>query len=278
MSGILFFKTHMLEELKIFYTDEIGCSIWLEQADCVIFKHGNLLIGFCDREEVDTGGMITFFFDSRETVDIFYRRLSDIAVSAPVENDKYNIYQFFAKDPEGRTLEFQYFNDPMNEYYDGGELLKTRRSIRKFRPDEIPDHIIRQVLDNCRFAPTSMNTQSYYFRIIKNREIIEWLADLRGSSSAPIARAPIAVAICADPALTKRPEQDGCIAAYHFLLAAWNLGLGTCWIAAMNRDDVKDMLKIPLDHYIATITPLGYPEKLPVRTPSRKELDWFIRE
>ena len=47
MAGIVFFKTKKLEELKKFYVSGVGMEVWLEQADCVIFKHQNMLVGFC---------------------------------------------------------------------------------------------------------------------------------------------------------------------------------------------------------------------------------------
>jgi len=110
MSGIIFFKTKMLDKLEDFYSNEIGCTIWMKQADCTIFKHGNLLFGLCQRETADIDSMITFFYDTRDEVDQFYGKFKSIAASEPVDNKKYNIYQFFAKDPEGRNLEFQCFN------------------------------------------------------------------------------------------------------------------------------------------------------------------------
>lgn len=277
MSGIIFFGTNKLSDLRQFYVAEIGCKLWLEQADCIILKHGNLLFGFCQREQVQTEGMITFFFETREEVDACYGKFKARALGEPVFNDKYQIYQFFAADPEGRTIEFQYFEHPLAEYFCGDELLVARRSVRRFLPTPISPETMQQLWGLCRFAPTSMNTQSYYFKIIQDLPTLEWLAGTRGQSSAPIDNGLLAVAICSDPSLTKRPEQDGCIAAYHFLLAARHLGLGTCWIAAMNRDDVKERLGIPADHYIATITPLGYPAKRNPRMPERKEADWFLR-
>jgi nitroreductase len=278
MSGIIFFKTKMLEKLKDFYTREIGCQIWLKQADCIIFKHDNLLFGFCQRDKADTDNMITFFFDSKKDVDSFYKKFKSVADSAPAFNKKYNIYQFFARDPEGRILEFQYFEHTIQNFRSGDELLLTRRSIRKFKDKTVPDELFNDVLNNSRFAPTSMNRQGYYFKVIRDRKILEFLAGTRGSSSKPIANGPLAVAICSDPNVTKRAIQDGCIAAYHFILAAWNYGLGTCWIAAMDRDDVKEILNIPKDHYIATITPVGFPDKFPIEIPSRNDLTWFLKE
>ncbi|UCD17992.1 MAG: nitroreductase family protein [Candidatus Zixiibacteriota bacterium] len=278
MSGIVFFKTGRLEELTDFYVNRLNCRVWLNQEDCIIIKADNLLLGFCQRDEVDREGVLTFFSDSREDVDRAYERLKETAQSLPQVNDKYHIYHFFANDPEGRKLEFQCFDHHVDCHRDGGELLLTRRSIREFRKEEVPPEVIERVLSISRFAPTSRNTQSYYFKLIREKQMLARISEVRGKSSSPIARAPMAVAICSDPELSKRHLQDGCIAAYHFILSAWYYGLGTCWIAAMDRDDVKQMLNIPESHYIATITPLGYPERFPVRIPERRELSWFVRE
>ncbi|MCP4583897.1 MAG: VOC family protein [candidate division Zixibacteria bacterium] len=109
MNGIVFFKTKMLDKLREFYLNEIGCELWLDQGDCLIFKHGNLLLGFCDREEVDRGGIITFFYDSQAFVDRMYEKFEASAEARPIMNEKYRIYNFFARDPEGRQLEFQWF-------------------------------------------------------------------------------------------------------------------------------------------------------------------------
>jgi len=112
MSGIVFFKTQNITELSRFYTARIGMAIWLRQEDCIILKHGNMLLGFCTRDEIENVGMITFFYETRSEVDGMYDKLRDIATSKPTDNEKYNIYQFFAQDPESRVLEFQYFHSP----------------------------------------------------------------------------------------------------------------------------------------------------------------------
>ena len=109
MNGIVFFKTKNLDVLKNFYLNEIGCRIWLEQADCCIFKFGNMLFGFCDRVDVDRCGMITFFYETKAEIDVMYSKFSSIAEDKPKLNPKYRIYHFFAKDPEDRTIEFQWF-------------------------------------------------------------------------------------------------------------------------------------------------------------------------
>ena len=276
MSGIVFFKTKNLKKIKDFYIKQVNCDIWMDQDDCIILKHGNLLFGFCERGEIDIDTLITFFYDNKVEVDYAYQKFSTIAISKPILNKKYPIYHFFAKDPDDRMIEFQYFTNQVDDYLSGDELLLKRRSIREYQKTKISDEILNRIFEICRFSPTSRNSQSFYFKVIKNNDTLDALSRIRDESSAPIRKAPLAVAICSDPEISKRHVQDGCIATYHFILASWNYGLGTCWIAAMDRNDVKEIISVPLNHYAATITPLGYPKVIP-KTPERKDSSWFIK-
>jgi len=70
-----------------------------------------MLFGFCQRDKIELGGLITFFYPSRELVDEMYRRITKMADAAPKDNPNYRIYHFYAKDPDGRAIEFQYFWD-----------------------------------------------------------------------------------------------------------------------------------------------------------------------
>lgn len=109
ISGIVFFKTQKLEELKDFYINQVGASMWMDQGDCAILRYGDFLFGFCRRDKADLDALITFFYEKKEDVDRAYAKFKDIAVSPPRMNPKYPIYNFFARDPEGRSIEFQYF-------------------------------------------------------------------------------------------------------------------------------------------------------------------------
>lgn len=109
MTGIVFFATEQLETVLEFYTDRVGAEIQLTQPGCTILRYENLLVGFCDRDTTDTDGIVTFVYDDTESVDEKYRDLDDIATDQPHENTEYRIYQFFATDPDGRTIEFQTF-------------------------------------------------------------------------------------------------------------------------------------------------------------------------
>lgn len=114
MSGIVFFKTQKLEELKTFYLEKVGAVMWMDQGDCVILRFGNFLFGFCTRDKADLDALLTFFYEEREGVDKAYEKFKGIAEEPPKMNPKYPIYHFFARDPEGRAIEFQYFTDDID--------------------------------------------------------------------------------------------------------------------------------------------------------------------
>ncbi|MFC4447935.1 VOC family protein [Halorussus aquaticus] len=115
MSAITFFATTDSERIVEFYTDTVGADVWLEQPDCTILKYDNQLLGFCERDEADTEGIVTFVYPDRESVDAMYETLADRARDEPHENETYEIYQFFATDPDGRTVEFQTFLHPTDD-------------------------------------------------------------------------------------------------------------------------------------------------------------------
>jgi len=276
MSGIVFKQTKDLETITEFYQNKIGMKLWQDQTKCKIFEKGNLQLGFCEGDTIDNDGIITFYFDTKKEVDEFYKNKELKVTEEPQENKDFNIYQFFAEDPEGRTLEFQTFLHNTKPYLTGKELLLKRRSHREYLDKEIPEEVINEIIDISRYAPTSMNSQSYYFKFIRDEELICDLASIRKTASEPIKKAPVAVAICSDNEQSNRYKQDADIAAYHFMLAARLYNLGTCWIADMDRESIKRKLDIPIDHYIATITPLGY-IKEDKEAPERKEPAKFIR-
>jgi catechol 2,3-dioxygenase-like lactoylglutathione lyase family enzyme len=113
MGGIVFVRTTELEKIRRFYTETVGMELWLEQPGIAILKFDNLLIGFQQAGDADLSGLITFFYDTKEEVDGMYGKVKALATGEPKVNEKYNIYNFFAKDPEGRPIEFQQFLHPV---------------------------------------------------------------------------------------------------------------------------------------------------------------------
>ncbi|QSG09101.1 VOC family protein [Halapricum desulfuricans] len=109
MSGIVFFGTADLEGIIEFYEQRLGFERWLEQPECTILEYGNLLVGFCEREQAETDGVVTVVEETRAAVDDRYDELTDVADEPPSENEPYRIYNFFGTDPDGRAFEVQTF-------------------------------------------------------------------------------------------------------------------------------------------------------------------------
>ena len=112
MAGILFIRTHNLARLRPFYEETMEMEAWLEQPGIAIMSHENLLVGLHEADAEDTDGLITFWYETREKVDEMYERLRATAVSPPKVNEQYQIYNFFATDPDGRKVECQAFLHP----------------------------------------------------------------------------------------------------------------------------------------------------------------------
>jgi len=118
MTGVVFFNTLQLDELTSFYTEQVGAELWMDQNDCRIFRHGPFLFGFCQREEAETCGVLTFVFPDRNGVDTMYGHFRDTALDEPRDNPRYPIYNFFTRDPEGRMIEFQVFTGDVDLNFD----------------------------------------------------------------------------------------------------------------------------------------------------------------
>jgi len=169
------------------------------------------------------------------------------------------------------------------EFY---EVIRTRRSVRSYRPDPIPDDVLRRVLEAARIAPSGSNRQPWRFIVVKDEETKKKLVPACHNQSW-IAEAPIIIAACAQELSYNRGGymgklsgvMDATIAFTHLILAARAEGLGTCWIGAFDNEQVKEVLGVPSGWNIAALTPLGYPAEgeNAFREPTgRKTLDEIV--
>jgi nitroreductase len=161
------------------------------------------------------------------------------------------------------------------EFY---ELIKERKSVRRYKPDPIPDDVLNRILEAGRNAPSAKNIQPWHFVVIKNPEIKEMVAEACRAQRF-MAEAPVIICGCAleDIAWGRMGGYmssfavDLAIAMEHMILAAANEGLGTCWIGAFVEKDVKKILGIPDNVRVVALTPVGYPAEEP-RDRGRKLL------
>jgi nitroreductase len=139
----------------------------------------------------------------------------------------------------------------------------------------VSDEVIVKIIEAGRLAPSAMNLQPWHFIVIRDRETIKALGPIC-TSGRFVVDASFAVVVVTDPS-NKWHEIDGARAVQNMALSAWNEGVGSCWIGAINREKVKEILEIPKNLHVLTILPFGYPEEFTVkRKKNRKSLDEIL--
>ncbi len=147
------------------------------------------------------------------------------------------------------------------------EVVKKRRSIRRYRQDPVPEKLIEQVLEAARLAPSGGNRQPWHFVVVRDAE-----TKRRLGLASWAAEAPVVIVVCTE----RDTPTDAAIAFEHILLAATDLGFGTCWMGLWGQDDkVRRTLGIPDGVRILGATPLGYPDEAPPPKP-RKSLSQIV--
>ena len=141
------------------------------------------------------------------------------------------------------------------EVYDA---VRSRLTVREYKPDPVPDEVILKMLEAGRLAPSSQNLQPCYFVVVRNSETIKQLGDI--ATQGPfIGDAPLAIAIATDD--TPRAPLDAGRALQQIELVAWEEGLGTCFVGirqAEQNQAIKDLLGIPDHLVLLTVLPFGY--------------------
>jgi len=115
------------------------------------------------------------------------------------------------------------------------QMLRNRRSIRQFTPQEVPQEKIIQLQEALLRAPTSRGKQPWNFIFVEDRELLEKMGRAKTHGSAFVAGAALGVVICADEELSDVWIEDSAIAAITLQYAAHDLGLGSCWVQIRNR-------------------------------------------
>lgn len=152
------------------------------------------------------------------------------------------------------------------------KAIQWRRSVRKFSPQKIEREKILHILESARLAPSSSNRQAWHFIVIDDKTIIEEIPKqvLIGTKSIVsfVKDAPLVIAGCYTKALTHVAARlfghendiiDIAIAMTHIVLAATELGIGTCYIGWFNIKSLKKLLNLPREYDIALLLALGYP-------------------
>lgn len=150
------------------------------------------------------------------------------------------------------------------------DVISTRRSVRKYEKKEIPQEVLDQILEAGRQAPSAVNKQPIRFVVATDSELT------KNFSSALFNRfikdSPLVIVGCADvkSMLTgKWAVIDATIAIENMVIAAWSLGVGSCWIGAFDEEKVKQLLNVPKQWKVVALVTFGYPAEQP--KPKKKK-------
>ena len=150
------------------------------------------------------------------------------------------------------------------------DLLRQRRSVRKFKPQLVDVKIINQLSEALLRAPTSRNQQPCEFILVDDPEILKKLSTAKAHGASFFASAPLAVIIAANPEISDVWIEDSSIAAIIVQLAAEQLGLKSCWaqLRLRNHDDdlsasdfVRQLGGLPAGMEVPMVIAIGYPEE-----------------
>ena len=179
------------------------------------------------------------------------------------------------------------------------ELVRSRRSIRRYKPDPIDPAVLTRILEAGSLAPSGNNTQPWRFIVVRDREMKERLCDVSGKQPW-ILEAPVTIAVVGDilskiktpPSVGAEPSiddpmqglillktvRDATIAADHIVMAAEDEGLGSCWIAMFEQADIAPVLGVPPSCYVVALITLGIPAERPAPRPRHALRELVFRE
>ena len=157
------------------------------------------------------------------------------------------------------------------------ELVKARYSVRSYKDTPIEPHILREIIEAGRVAPTARNFQPQRVFIASSDKSRETLASICRFTFG----APVVLVIGYDKDRCWRNKLDGgaesgetdaAIVTTHMMLAAAEAGLGSCWVGYFSPDEVRDALGLPENIKVTALLPLGYPADDATPAPFHEEL------
>ena len=153
------------------------------------------------------------------------------------------------------------------------DVIKTRKSIRKYKDTPVEAEKLTNVLEAARLAPSARNLQDWKFIAVTDADKRLLLKEACGGQR-QVEQAPVTLVVCANNDMVMSCGQskttiDCSIAMSFMLLQAEEEGLGMCWLGHFYEDKVKEILNIPDDYIVVAVSPLGYADEDPAPKPRK---------
>jgi len=162
------------------------------------------------------------------------------------------------------------------------DLLRGRRSIRKYTDQPVDRPTIDLLLEAALRAPSSRNKKPWKFIVVDDPELLASLSTAKAYGSAFLRQAPLGIVVCADSTKSDVWIEDCAIAALLIQLEGQSLGLGSCWIQIRTRPHsenvtaesfIQGQLGLPEQIKVAAIISIGYPDETKTPVPAN-DLDY----
>lgn len=164
------------------------------------------------------------------------------------------------------------------------EAIAKRRTIRKFKQKKIDNDVLRQLADAARMAPTGANQQPLKFAVINDSALVsqmchwvKWAMLISPDGIPSQDEEPTAfIAVLADKRIKQQGHETEMGAAVeNILLAACSLGLGSCWMGAINKEEIANLLNLKPDFSVLSVVALGYAAETPMAQPIKDNTDYY---
>ena len=156
------------------------------------------------------------------------------------------------------------------------DIIMSRRSVRKYKTKKVPKKVLKRILETGRYAPSAANKQPWHFILITDSEIKKLLS--KGKWNSFIEDSAFTIVGCAyEGSIFSRrwSTVDTTIALQNMVIAAWSMGIGSCWVGDFEETEVRRILHVPRRWRIISLISFGYPDEFPKVTP-RKSLKRIV--
>lgn len=167
------------------------------------------------------------------------------------------------------------------------DLIKTRRTVRKFTQKPVADDMLSGLVDSARFSASAANLQPLKYITVNDSKTnalifphLKWAGYLKGYTLSENERPTAYILVLCDKNIKSGslPEADAGAAISNILLAAHAKGLGTCWMGAVDREAVKKIIGIPDNLHLMYVISLGYPAQESTAFDNTGDIKYFMDE
>jgi nitroreductase len=151
------------------------------------------------------------------------------------------------------------------------EKITSRRTIRKYAQKDVPREVLLECVDAARLSPSGANRQPLKYIVVNDHELmrevfstLRWAGYLPGYQPREHEMPRAYIVITLDKSISENLGHDAGIAAMSISMVAYDEGLGSCILGAVNREKLKEILKVPASLDVVLVVALGYPAESPV--------------